>query len=102
VKHENLGIEPANIIYNENTKGQVKVFAKEAISENNEEHGIVTPENHYPKWGTINIKQETFYLTADARYSDKNGVYLIQDYPDTDANATNGVTLSYFYISYYR
>ena len=42
---------------------------------------------HVPEYGTFDIVSETFYLTADNRYSDKNGVYLIQDWADTNENA---------------
>lgn len=53
---------------------------------------------HLPKYGTVNIKQETFYLTADSRYSDKNDIVLIQDLEDTDDNAAKKLTIAHFYI----
>lgn len=40
-----------------------------------------------PEKGTVNITSETFYLTANSGYSDLNGVYPIQVYANTVANA---------------
>jgi hypothetical protein len=51
-----------------------------------------------PKFGYVDIVSETFYLTSDNRYSDLNGVYLIQDYPNTEENARQEITISNFYI----
>jgi len=92
VLHENVGIETPyikvkNFDLTEKLKKQIKVIADTKIKDYN-----------LPKFGYVYIVSETFYLTADARYSDKNGIYLIQDYPDTGENAANKVTLSNFYI----
>ena len=51
-----------------------------------------------PTFGTVNIKSETFFLTYNAGYSDKNGIYPIIIYEDTDENAKLGKTLLKFYV----
>lgn len=51
-----------------------------------------------PTFGTVNIKSETFFLTYNAGYSDKNGIYPIIINEDTDENAKLGKTLLKFYV----
>lgn len=51
-----------------------------------------------PTFGTVNIKSETFFLTYNAGYSDKNGIYPIIINEDTDENAKLGKTLIKFYV----
>ena len=53
---------------------------------------------YFPKYGKVNIKQETFYLDAAGWDSYQNDVVLIQMYDDTNENASKRITLSSFYI----
>ena len=74
---------------------------QKAFEDKLKEDGIgkdIEKQYYLPKFGKVNIKSETFYLTSDARYSDDSGVVLIQMYDDTDANALNRQTLSFYYI----
>ena len=80
-------------------KGKAEEYLENLINNLIIKAGFVPEKLHIPSYGTVNIKSETFYLTKDDRYSDKTGIYLIQDYPDTTENAKNKVTLSYFYIA---
>ena len=91
---ENVGIETNHLELSE--EGQ-KAFEEKLISDG---IGVVSISKNYflPKFGTVNIKQETFYLTYDARYSSKSDIVLIQMLDDTSANAAARRTLSYYYI----
>lgn len=51
-----------------------------------------------PKYGTVNIKEETFYLTSNVGYSDANGIYAVTINEDTDSNAQNGLSIQKFYV----
>lgn len=51
-----------------------------------------------PKYGTVNIKEETFYLTANDGYTDKDGIYPIVINEDTPANAQKGLTVLKFFV----
>ena len=51
-----------------------------------------------PKFGTTNVKQETFYLTADPRVHSIDDVVPIQDFEDTTENARNRMQLAHYYI----
>lgn len=53
---------------------------------------------HLPKYGTVNIKQETFYLTANDGYTDKSGIYPIVINEDTQENAQKGRTVLQFFV----
>ena len=78
----------------EDTKEEVEEIAEEV----SDKASVEIKKYNLPKFGSVNIVNETFYLTADSRYSDLDGVYLIRDYEDTDANASAHITLDYFYI----
>lgn len=86
-------LEVRDIIFSGNASDQLKRI----IAEQNSNTAPIK-KWHLPEYGTTNIVSETFYLTADNRYSDKNGVYLYQDFEDNNTNAANLVTLSNFYI----
>lgn len=58
--------------------------------------GYNTP--NLPKYGTTNLKTETFYLTAYEGVESIDDVVCIQDYEDTAANATNRMTISHYYV----
>lgn len=51
-----------------------------------------------PKYGTVNIKEETFYLTANDGYTDKDGIYPIVINEDTPANAQKHLTVLKFFV----
>ena len=51
-----------------------------------------------PKYGTTNLKTETFYLTAHEGVESIDDVVCIQDYEDTVANAANRMTISHYYV----
>ncbi len=53
---------------------------------------------HLPSYGTVNIKQETFFLTANDGYSDKAGIYPIVINEDTQENAKKGLTVLQFFV----
>ena len=99
ILHEEAGIESKNGTFD--TLGANNLTLPEnALEQVNEEISkYVAPKNWYlPKFGKVNIKSETFYLTADERWSDKNDIVCIQMLDDTAANAWERRTLSYYYI----
>lgn len=53
---------------------------------------------HLPNYGIVNIKQETFFLTANDGYSDKTGIYPIVINEDTQENAKKGLTVLQFFV----
>lgn len=53
---------------------------------------------HLPSYGTVDIKQETFFLTANDGYSDKTGIYPIVINEDTQENAKKGLTVLQFFV----
>lgn len=53
---------------------------------------------HLPRYGAVNIKQETFFLTANDGYSDKTGIYPIVINEDTQENAKKGLTVLQFFV----
>ena len=95
VRYENIGIAPNKIYYSKEGKEDVKSLSEEQI----ESIGIVPKTYNMPEYGTVDMIEETFYLTADSRYSDLTGVTLIQDFEDTQENAQAAKTLSYYYIN---
>jgi hypothetical protein len=93
-KVENVGLH-ANRITSESM-----VLPEDALQqvEKEIEKHIPSKSWYLPKFGKVDIKQETFYLTADSRWSDKNDVVCIQMLDDTASNARYRRTLSYYYI----
>lgn len=53
---------------------------------------------HLPNYGIVNIKQETFFLTANDGYSDKTGIYPIVINEDTQENAQKALTVLQFFV----
>lgn len=53
---------------------------------------------HLPSYGTVNIKQETFFLTANDGYTDNSGIYPIVINEDTQENAKKGLTVLQFFV----
>lgn len=98
VLHEEAGIETPKI----STKSLM--LPKDAVQQVQElidasTKTLVKEKNWYlPKFGKVNIKQETFYLTADSRWATKDDVVCIQMLDDTPENAFERRTLSFYYI----
>ena len=94
VMHENVGIDAKQI-----TADSI-ILPDDAIAQVDEriDNHVASKNWYLPKFGKVNIKSETFYLTADPRWSTKDDVVCIQMYDDTDANAAQRLTLSYYYI----
>lgn len=55
-------------------------------------------EFRLPSYGYVDIIEETFYLTYNESYSDKDGIYPVQIHEDTQENAQEGLTLIKFYV----
>lgn len=93
---ENAGIETP-IVKTDNlllSEEGLAAFEKEL-----EEDGFGTSKTKYlPLFGKVTINTETFYLTADSRYSTLYDLALIQVLDDTAGNAGLKVPLSYYYI----
>lgn len=51
-----------------------------------------------PKYGSISIREEMFFLTSNAGYKDENGIYAITINDDTDSNAQKGLPIQKFYV----
>ena len=67
-------------------------------SDSNESEISIPRTMNLPKYGYTNIVEETFYLTANAGYADKEGVLAMQVYEDTEENAKRGLTLFKYYV----
>lgn len=94
VLHENVGIEAEVIKTNSLILSGNAIAQVDKIIDNH----IEPKKWNLPKFGKVNIKSEVFYLTADSRWSTINDVVCIQMYDDTDENAGERKTLSYYYI----
>ena len=92
---ENAGIETKKLHLDEQGMAEFQQDLKETGFKPRQ---ISTPYN-LPKYGTVNIKHETFYLSAEGWDSYANDVELRQLYADTDANAESYVTISRFYTT---
>lgn len=51
-----------------------------------------------PKYGSISIREETFFLTSNAGFKDANGIYAVTINDDTDSNAQKGLSIQKFYV----
>lgn len=99
IQHENIGLHTSilsvddAIIFGTKAKDIFHNDVESIIKEN-----VTISDIKLPKYGLVDIVSETFYLVA-AGWSDySTDVELRQDYPDTNENAKNMVTLSNFYI----
>ena len=74
------------------------VFSSAKLGSSESEKELSVPRSmNLPKYGFTDIKEETFYLTANEGYSDKNGVMAMLVNEDTQANAQKGlVPYKYF------
>ena len=83
---KNLCIKDTNDLYE-----IFKVFAHENKSTSNYHFAL-------PAHGNVNILKETFYLTSNSGYTDKDGVLPMMVYENTEENAEKGITVSKFYV----
>ena len=95
VLHETAGIDTPEIN-----------LSKEGLDKLADELDIPLPETvglyrspNLPKYGTTNIKTETFYLTAVDGLTSLSQIELIQDFEDTAANASDRMTIYHYYFN---
>lgn len=93
ILHEEAGIETNELILSQQGLAGLQNDFKESGFL---PRRVSTPYN-MPKYGVVNIKQETFYLSADGWDSYAEDVELRQLYDDTAANADKFVVISRFY-----
>lgn len=90
VKELNIGkklcIKDTNDLYE-----ILKVFTHENKSTSNYQFAL-------PAHGNVNILKETFYLTSNSGYTDKDGILPMMVYENTEENAEKGITVSKFYV----
>ena len=87
---DNLKVEKINL--GSNAKKDVLDFI------NSQPKVVNVRKWHLPSYGTVNIKQETFFLTANDGYTDKSGIYPIVINEDTQENAKKGLTVLQFFV----
>lgn len=83
---KNLCIKDRNDLYE-----IFKVFTHENKSKSNYQFAL-------PAHGNVNILKETFYLTSNSGYTDKDGVLPMMVHENTEENAEKGITVSKFYV----
>ena len=86
-------VETNDLTLPENAINQVKDIVDHQIDTH-----IKSKKWYLPKFGNVNIKEETFYLDISGWSSYTNDVVLIQMYDDTEQNGAKRITLSTFYI----
>lgn len=75
------------------------VFSSTNLGSNESEKELTVPRSmNLPKYGYTDIKEETFYLTANEGYSDKNGILAMLVNEDTQANAQKGLTPYKYFV----
>lgn len=75
------------------------VFSSANLGSNESEKELTVPRSmNLPKYGYTDIKEETFYLTANAGYSDKDGILAMLVNEDTQANAQKGLTPYKYFV----
>lgn len=75
------------------------VFSSAHLGSNESEKELAVPRSmNLPKYGYTDIKEETFYLTANAGYSDKDGILAMLVNEDTQANAQKGLTPYKYFV----
>lgn len=75
------------------------VFSSAKLGSNESEKELtVSRSMNLPKYGYTDIKEETFYLTANEGYSDKNGILAMLVNEDTQANAQKGLTPYKYFV----
>lgn len=75
------------------------VFSSAKLGSSESEKELTVPRSmNLPKYGYTDIKEETFYLTANEGYSDKNGVMAMLVNEDTQANAQKGLAPYKYFV----
>ena len=75
------------------------VFSSAKFGSSESEKELAVPRSmNIPKYGYTDIKEETFYLTANEGYSDKNGILAMLVNEDTQANAQKGLTPYKYFV----
>lgn len=72
--------------------------ATDKIKELTRQEKVEVKKYALPDYGTVDILQETFYLTAHSGYSDKSGIYPIVINEDTQENAKKGLVVLQFFV----
>lgn len=75
------------------------VFNSANLGSSESEKELALPRSvNLPKYGYTDIKEETFYLTANDGYSDKDGILAMLVNEDTQANAQKGLTPYKYFV----
>lgn len=75
------------------------VFSSAKLGSSESEKELALPRSmNLPKYGYTDIKEETFYLTANEGYSDKNGILAMLVNEDTQANAQKGLAPYKYFV----
>nr|DAW91338.1 MAG TPA: CotH kinase protein [Caudoviricetes sp.] len=75
------------------------VFSSAKLGSSESEKELAVPRSmNLPKYGYTDIKEETFYLTANEGYSDKDGILAMLVHEDTQANAQKGLTPYKYFV----
>lgn len=75
------------------------VFISTNLGSSESEKELALPRSmNLPKYGYTDIKEETFYLTANEGYSDKDGILAMLVNEDTQANAQKGLTPYKYFV----
>ena len=85
-----------NDVIHENRK---IIFSSAKLESNEPEKELTVPRiMNLPKYGYTDIKEETFYLTANEGYSDKDGIMAMLVNEDTQDNAQKGLTPYKYFV----
>ena len=104
INHEEVGISTKSVVAKSSTFGAITFDTeehKEAFVETldiQKKNEVKIREFDLPKNGTVDIVSETFYLTANAGYSDLSGVYPIQILENNTTNAWNKRVCQVYYL----
>ena len=75
------------------------VFSSAKLGSSESEKELTVPRSmNLPKYGYTDIKEETFYLTANEGYSDKDGILAMLVHEDTQANAQKGLAPYKYFV----
>lgn len=75
------------------------VFSSAKLDSSESEKELIVPRSmNLPKYGYTDIKEETFYLTANEGYSDKDGILAMLVHEDTQANAQKGLAPYKYFV----
>lgn len=75
------------------------VFRSAKLGSSESEKELTVPRSmNLPKYGYTDIKEETFYLTANEGYSDKDGILAMIVNEDTQANAQKGLAPYKYFV----